>query len=264
MPKTRFDIDSENFDLYFANQVSGISPQAKEGLPKDVIFKLWRGGGELNPRNTNKLNFIAKLYILWKCLRKRWWIVVEDQDNGLSVEDFVELREAIKRKDCGVPQAEGLVTSGTFITASKELSDAFAYLNHLSVSPAYNYLLKSKNKVNNKSAEYERKMAYIFKFLAHYESKKKEWVAQMSIGIPEWLVLIYLYQGKDMVGAVMYNDFYKRAYQSSSGKIKTAFGSLQQRGFIEKTGITKGATLRITALGKDFLKQIAQKYIVNC
>ena len=71
MLKTRFDLFTENFDLFFASLLPKLSADEREKLPIDVKFKLFRGGGEPNAKNTSKLNFIAKLWILWKCFRKR-------------------------------------------------------------------------------------------------------------------------------------------------------------------------------------------------
>jgi hypothetical protein len=264
MAKTVFNIDCENFDFFFSNQVEEIHPKAKEGLPKDILFKLFRKGGAFNSTSTSKLGILAKLFILWKCLNKRIWIVVEDERKGLNVAQFDELHKAFKQRDYSVPHAEGLAASATFILASKELSETFHYLNRLSVSPAYNFISKAKNKIPNKTAEWNEQIKYITRFLAHYESLKKVWVSGAAVSIPEWLVLIALFNGKEICGSVLYHETYKRAYQSSPGKIKLAFGTLQHKGYIEKTGIGKGATLRITALGKSAVCDILDKYALNC
>ena len=72
--KTRFDIESENFDFYFANQINHIPYEAKEHLPSDISFKLYRSGSNFLASTTGKLKFIDKLYILWRAMKKRWWI----------------------------------------------------------------------------------------------------------------------------------------------------------------------------------------------
>ncbi|MFK5173314.1 hypothetical protein ACI3QN_12440, partial [Propionibacterium freudenreichii] len=92
-----------------------------------------------------------KLYILWKALRKNFFIVVEGDDtNGLTVEQFVEIKNAIKVRDYGVDRVnEFLIPQGTFVTGGKELMESLAYLNNLSTSPAYKYLLRGKNPVAN-------------------------------------------------------------------------------------------------------------------
>jgi hypothetical protein len=97
--KTLFDIGSENFDYYFFNQLQNISPKAKDELPRDISFKLFRGGGKVNATNSSKLNVVSKIFILWKCLKKKWWLFVEDEENGMSTEEFIKLREAAKKRD---------------------------------------------------------------------------------------------------------------------------------------------------------------------
>jgi hypothetical protein len=264
MIKTRFDIDCENFDLYFAKQIPAIAPEVKQTLPKDVLFKLFRKGGEFNAKSTSKLGFLAKLFILWKCLNKRWWIVVEDEHKGMSIEQFFEHKKDIKKREYGITKAEGLASTGCFVLASKELGDCFEYLNRLSVSPAYNYISKAKNKIPNKTAEWNEQMKYILRFITCYEGGKKSWSSSNQLSIPEWYVLAALFHGKDVPGSILYQETFKRAYQSSPNKIKRSFSTLQSRGYIEKTGLTRGATLRITSLGKSVVVSILEKYAINC
>ena len=264
--KTRFDICTEHFDLYFLNQLCNITPQAKESLPKDVQFKLFRKGGEVNGKNTSKLNFIAKLYILWRALRKNIFIIVEGDDrNGLSAEEFVELRQAIKVRDYGIDRAnEYVIPQATFVTGSKELMESLAYLNNLSNSPAYKYLLRSKNPVPNKVEQNKEASKYVARFLSHYEANRKKIGYESGINISEWMVLIALYDGNEEDSNAMWKTRYKYSFNSSKTKIKLAVGSLQRRGYITKYGSTFKAKLQITALGVSVVNGILEKYCVNC
>jgi hypothetical protein len=262
--KTLFDIGSENFDYYFFNQLQNISPKAKDELPRDISFKLFRGGGKVNATNSSKLNVVSKIFILWKCLKKKWWLFVEDEENGMSTEEFIKLREAAKKRDYSSEKASSLISSGTFVLASKELATNLSYLNYLSNSPAYNYISKNKNKVENKADEWNDRMTYIVKFFRWYEANKKVWVSQYGISIPEWYVLLYLYDGREVFGSPIHKEFYRRTYQSSPTKIKRCFGVLQTKGLISKTGDGRGAKLRITALGVDRVNTILTNYALNC
>jgi hypothetical protein len=262
--KTRIDINSPNFDLFFAQEFKNkITPQGKEGLPRDISFKIFRKGDEFNPKNTSRLSFMERMFVMWKALKKRWWIVVEDDEQGLGMDDFCAQWQEQRK----APKSKEFSESANFILCSKEVGNVFAYLNELANGPAYNYALKSKNNfpnIPNPAAEHAKRSEYLCRFLAHYEGNKKKWVSEMSISIPEFLVLIYLYQHKEVAGAYLYNDYYKRAYQSSPTKIKTSFGTLQHRGYIQKIGITRGAIFKITPLGIDIINTILSKYIVNC
>lgn len=263
MPKTRIDLASENFDRYFADQIPKLTPEAKDGLPKDILFKLFRKGGEFNSNSTSKLNFIAKLYILLKCLKKRWYIIVEDDTHGMRMQDFNDLGRLIKERTCDLADAEDLRTSGGFILGGTDLMNGFEYLNRLSSSPAYNYILSSKNAPKNKAIESDKKDQYLIRFLINYDGVKKVIVSQTGMNMPELYVLMALYDGKEAVGATFYKELFKRAYQSSPAKIKLAFGILQQRKYIVKHGSGRGATLQITPLGKDAIRGILDKYLLN-
>lgn len=261
--KSIFDISCENLDLYFDRHLPLLTPEAKDGLPKDIIFKIFRKGGVYNSKSTSKLSFLAKLYILFRSLHKRWYLVIEDEENGIGLEQFKDLNKTIKAREYSVPDAERFISTGSMILANKELSETFSFLNRLSMSPAANYLLKSKNPAKNHVTESEKQAQYIVRFLITWESIKKTVVSKTGLNMPEIYVLMALYHGKETVGATFYNDLFKRSYQSSPAKIKTAFGTLQQRGYIQKYGEGKGAKLQITALGKDTVRGIFDKYLIN-
>lgn len=262
--KTLFDLSSENLDLFFCHELEKISPQAKSELPKDIAFKLYRGGGKLNTKSTSKLSFLAKLYVLWKCLNKRWWLVIEDENQGITPGQFMELRKLYKKRDYGTDQGNVLTSYGTMVLANKELGESLSYLNNLSNSPAYNYLMGGKNKVDNETEAYSTRMRYIVSTLMFYEARKKTWVAETGITIPEWLVLLYLYsKDTETLGSPIYKDAFKRAYQSSPHKLQQCFAVLQGKKMVQKTGEKRAARLRITALGKETIDRILTKYVLN-
>jgi hypothetical protein len=264
MAKTRFEISCENFDLFFDHEMGKISPSAKAELPKDVGFKLFRGGGKLNTKSTSKLPLVAKLYILWKCLNKRFWIMVEDDDEGMSTGQFMELRKAYKKKDYSIDQVNVLKSYGEFVLSSGELADSMTYLNRLSGSGAYNYALKGKNSVKNRVTEDFKERAYLARFLTNYDSQKKNIISSTGLTVPEFYVLLSLYEGKEVPTSHLSKEKFKRAYQSTPSKIKLAFGTLQSKGLVVKNGVIKGATLQITSSGKELLNSMFEKYILNC
>lgn len=261
--KTRFDISSENFDLFFDHELAKITPEAKDGLPGDVMFKIFRKGGKVNSTSTSKLSFISKMFILVKCLKKRFYVVVEDEEAGIKMEDFNNIPRLLKERDLGADNSDPLMARGGFLLASKEVCDTYAYLNALSGSASYNYLLKGKNSVPNPTTEADKVVIGITKFLTHYEGNKKTFVSQTGISMPEFYVLLFLYRGGEIKSSILYQEVFKRAYQSSPTKVKTAFGTLQQRKYITKYGNTKNTILQITPLGKSFLRGILDKYILN-
>jgi len=278
MQKLKFELICENFDLFFENNTSDLSERQKEEIPRELLFKMFRRGGQYKAKSTSKLSFISKLYVLWRVIKKRWFIVVEDYENGMSIEEFVRLKEKQEDEMPESHSANTLLTSGTFVLADKDLSNAFSYLNHLSTSSAYNYLIKTKNEflVNKKNGttlknegttfpirEWKNQAIHIANFLSHYEANKKNFVMTIGLTIPEWLVLIAIYDGREVVSSQIYKNTYKYSYNSSSTQIKLAFGLLQNKGYINKIGFKKGAKIKITPMGIDVVNKILGKYALN-
>lgn len=263
MSKTVFDLNCENFDHYFASQLPNLTPEAKDGLPRDIVFKLFRKGGDAKSKSTSKLSFLAKLYVLCRSLGKRWYLVIEDEERGLKLSQFNDIPRMLKERRVDMGNAEDFMLTGGYILADRELSDLFSYLNRLSSSKPYNYLVRAKNAPPNEITEENRATDYVTRFLMNYEGCKKDLVSQTGLNIPEFFVLMALYPGEETVGATLYNKVFKRSYQSSPAKIKVAFGTLQQRGYIRKWGISKGAKMQITPLGRECFRGILDKYLLN-
>jgi hypothetical protein len=260
---TKWDIDNENFSYFFERESDRMTESQRLSLPKELYFKLFNRGGKVDTTSSSKLSFLAKLFILIKALRKRTFILIEDE-NGMDIEKFFEYREALKKYKYDVTSAEGLITDTVFVLCNKEVMDTYSHLNKLSVSPAYNYLIKTKNAgPRNKTAEYISQINYIVKVFSFYESNRKRITMQMGIEFSEWLVLIYLFQGGQMLGSAIYKSWFRYSYNSSSTKIKKAFGTLQHRGFIVKIGESRGAKLEITALGRERVCEILTKFALN-
>src|SRR6266496_3165569 len=274
MQKLKFELICENFDLFFENNISDLSERQKEEIPRELLFKMFRRGGQFKAKSTSKLSFISKLYVLWRVIKKRWFIVVEDEENGMSVDQFVRFKEMQEDEIPDSHSADMLLTPGTFVLADKDLSNAFSYLNHLSTSSAYNYLIKTKNDLLVKKdtgttfnrecttfqiREWKNQVIEIANFLSHYEANKKNFVMTVGLTIPEWLVLIAIYNGEEMISSQLYKNIYKYAYNSSSTQIKVAFGILQNKGYINKIGFKKGAKIKITPLGMDIVNKILSK-----
>jgi DNA-binding MarR family transcriptional regulator len=262
--KSLFDIESDNFELYFQNQLSAITDAGRQKLPADINAMLFKQAGKINESKVRKLGFIPKLFILWRALKKRVWIVVENEESGMSPEEFLELQKEVRRRDYGVPKTEGLKAQAMFITGNRELSNTFEYLNNLSASPAYNYLLKTKNFKSTKASTYLNEMNYIVRFIRHYEANKKKWVGETGLSIPEFLILIYLYDKGEINGAPIYRSYFRRAFQSSPAKIKSGFRLLQSKGLMVKHGQTSNSKMEITPMGRTLINSILNKYALNC
>lgn len=260
----KFDIDNENFNYFFLEQVMLMSEHQKELMPKDLLFKVFVKGFRVNTKSTSKLSFLSKLFILMKSLNKRWVLIIEDNDKGLNEEQYFKLKEETKKRNYTSDSATELISQGQFVLGNSELFETFHKLNHLSLSPAYHYLSKVRNKNSLSLNEYRKSMKFLSKWINNYESIRKKIVLESGLTMAEWITLTYLYDGEEKVGSYLYREKFKYCYNSSSAKIKTSFGTLQNRGYIVKYGISSGAKFQITALGKDKLSSVMNKYVVNC
>ena len=261
--RTKIDIGSENFDLYFYHQANSITPEEKERLPKEIVTTLWRHDGKVNLQRIKLFSIWHKLFILFKAARKNIYIVIQDDDKGMNPSEFLAWQKANKKKDYGLKLAGQLKVEMQFTLANKEVCDVFNYLNHLSHSPAYNYLTKLKYQIPNSSADYKKQMKYLARVFMNWERSKKGWIHEFGIDLPELYVLLTLYAEGEIVGSSIYKEIFRRAYQSGAGKIKKAFGTLQVKGLIERQGSYKGATMRITAIGMDVINRAITKYAIN-
>lgn len=264
MPNPQFDISCESFDLFFEKELEKISEPQKELLPEDLVYKIINKGGIVHSKSTRKLSFLSKLFILFKALNKRCIIIIEDEEKGITEEEYFKLKKKIEKHDFGEKNASVLVSHLTFVLGNKELVDTYHRMNLMTASPAYNYLVRSKNKDYTKGGEWLAAMNYINRFLSNYEANRKRITMQTGLTMADWLVLIYLYHGNLVPSAAIYNEFYKYSYNSSASKIKGSFSLLQTRRYVEKVGSTKKAKIRITALGRDKVNEIMARYVVNC
>lgn len=259
----KFDIQSDNFELFFEAQMNGMADYQRERIPTEIRAKVFKPSGKINSRSIRKLNFLGKLWILFKALKKRVWILIENEETGLTIEEFVELGKAVRIRDMGQKRAESLKASGTFCTASKELGDTLDYLNGLSVGPMYNYLMKYRNFEGTGTARnFEEKVA-IIRMIRYYEANKRVWSWGGRLNLQEWYALTYLYDKEWVNGSQIHSGFYKNAYYGSYTLMRRVYSSLLSKSFIQKQGYRSGAVYRITPLGRDAVDSILKQYAIN-
>jgi hypothetical protein len=260
----KYDIQCDNFDEFFNLQVAKASENQRALLSKELLSNLYLFSGKARMDKIRKMNFFSKMFVLFKMLKKRCIIIVEDEVNGMNEEAFFKWKKMLHKQEYTTGSSDELITQASFTLGNKELVDTFHRINGLSVSNAYSYMIGSKNKSPKAKTSWQDNMDYIFRFLCHYEGNRKRISMQTGLNMPEWLVLIYLYKGEWTQGKAMYQERYKYSFNTNARSIRSAFGSLRASGYIEKVGETVNAKLRITALGRDKVNEIAQKFIVNC
>jgi len=261
MPVNVFDISTDNFEFYFENQLRDITDAQKELIPPDLLHKALLRGGGVDEKSTRKMPFLAKLFLLFKVFKKRCIIIIEDEEKGLTEDQFLALKKKTIKHDFGEKNAGRLITHSMFVLGNKDLCDTYHRLSLLSASPAYNYLVAAKNKDYTKPGQWLAAINYVNRFLSHYEANRKRISLHTGLNMPEWLILIHLYNGNLIPSSSIYKEWYKHSFNASSTKFKSSFGTLQALRYIEKVGATKSAKIRITALGKDKVNEILKKHI---
>jgi hypothetical protein len=259
----KFDIECDNFNFYFARHLEGITEDQKTKIPKELNYKLFKGAGKYRAKAINKLGFMAKLFILIKCFRKRWILLVEEEETGMTPEQFFEMRDKVAKEGYTANAAENVMERGYFATANKELMDGMSRLNLVSVSPAYHYLARVKNIPPTKTWEFKKQINYVINFLSNYEGVKKKILLQANVPPPELYVLFYLYDGLEKGASSIYNDKYRYTYNASKGQIQRSFVTLQNKKWVEKIGNRKFTKLKITPLGAAAVDDIMRKYLID-
>jgi hypothetical protein len=226
-------------------------------------MSLWTNDGRISDRGFLKYNFIQRLYILWIACGKHIDVVIRDDAGGLSPEQFLEYDARKKKKDWGVDAAGKMVGDPGFVLGNSALSDSFSYLNHLCNSPAFHYINKIKRPPRNRMVEWKKQMIDFVRVIRFWEGNKKRMTSEFSISMPEFYVLISLYGEREVQGSTIYQDTFKRSFNSSPTKIKLSFGSLQAKGYIEKLGERRGSKMRITPLGSELVNKILVKYALS-
>lgn len=265
---TRFDVSLENFDHYFAVAANGMTEKQKDSLPKDLYFKLYRTAGKGDDKTNFKLSFLSRLFILVRALKKRFYIVIEDE-NGMDADQFIKYRQQMEKLHPAIDDADNIIKDGHFVLGNKELIDTFHYLNSVSVSPAYNYLMSLKNgRASNKTSNSVNEMEVITRFLTAYESNRKRIHMNaggaMGVNFVEYMVLLCLFHQKEpLKSSLIHKEIYKHSFNASCVRIKTAFSTLQDKGYIYKHGVFSNAKLSITPIGRDRFIDIFNNFVLK-
>lgn len=258
MSKPKFDIQSENLDLYFAHEIMKMSDGQRNKVPSQLLYRVITRTGKYSHIGASRMSIIAKLIILVKGLNKNVFIVIEDED-GESIEDFSKLKKEIKGRK--INQENVNMLCGTYVAGGKELIDTLSYMDEVTSSPLYNYLNKIKNVPKNKVEKWGDEMTYIMNFLAKYEGGKKKWMSETGLNIQEFMILIALYHGNEVQSLGIIRETYKHSLYAGSTRMKMAFSTLQTKGLVIKHGVSKAAKMRITPIGKDLLNRIMIKIV---
>ena len=248
---------NENFDLYFGAAIDELPKAQRADMPLNVYKSLYNRTGI---RQLDKIPFFRKWFVLSKTLNKKTFIIIEDNDNGLTPEQFFKFKEGEKNKKSN-PFEDG--DNISFCLGDRDLINWLCYLNIISQSPAYTYFLKLKNAHKNRFPSFQKEIHFLISMLLQYEGSKAKIAKEHNIGMPELYALYYLYGGEKKHYVHLYRTILKNAYGCSRRSMITAFKFLTDMKYVEKTeGRGAAITFRITALGTQVVNEIIKSYVI--
>lgn len=257
----KFDFNSENFDRFFENAVSNLTPSQRENMPHDVSRKLFKRTGVIA---TERVTFIQKMYILYQVIGMEVFLFVRgEQGSGIDIAQF---QKQVDEKTFNVTEEDAIrmVKDVRFVVGNSQIADYVGYLNLISISKAYKYAMSIINAKRFKFVDgaKQKEFLYLTKMLVKYDSTRSKMLSDRQLTVADWYILSYLYDGVDKKASLIYGTTYKHAYGMSRPNFFRGLSTLFERGFIRKKGSGQTVTYYITELGKNEVKEIIKKYVI--
>ena len=236
-----------------------LTTKQKEELPHILSYRLRKKTGK---SAFYKFTFFQKWFVLFKAMNKRVFIVIEDEELGLTTEDYIKWKAQQKKRVFDSEDAKNLVANGICVLGNQQLCDWLGYINNVSVSAAYQYALRISAAKPINFPEYRKEFSFFTEMLVRYEGSKKKMIGENNMTMAEVFVLLYLYDGKERIATPTYEYVFKGSFQSSRATILRAFKRLKNMDLLQMVGTTKDAKWRITPLGKQRVNEIISRYIL--
>lgn len=255
----RFDLQVDNFNRLFSLEISKMTDDQKKKLPAEILAKIFKIGGSPTERN---MNFMLRLFILYQALGKQIYLVLLDENATLGISDFEKFQKEQKRRKYSEGAAEHYLSKGIMVVGNKDLIEYISYLNYLSTSPVYKYLISMKNHKSARMPDTSKEFSYICNFLINYEGNKKKIARHENINVPDLYVLYYLADGREKTATPAYIEVFRYCANASRKQILDAFKKLNTMGYIQSVGKARATTYRISPSGKELLYRIIYKYMI--
>lgn len=256
----KIQLQNEAFDLYFAAAASNLSQRQRESLPLTIYRGLFLKNQNFK---VSSLSFMRKLYILLKALNKRFFLVIEDQENGISPDNFMAFVQAEKARELMPDSPWENSVNYSFCLADKSLVEWLSYLGGICDSPAYKYSLKLKNENLKQFPKFKEEITYLTKLLVRFETKKRAIERDRGITMSELYLLLYLYDGGKKKLPSFYNDVFKYTIGCSRRTMTDALRKMLFEKSVEKFGGFRTSEYRITPYGAQMVNEIIKSHIVS-
>lgn len=255
----KYEVKSEALDLYFISEIQKLPELVLRQIPLSISFKYKKN---MNPNDVRNVSFAQKLWVLHTFCHKKVFVVAQDEECGLSLEEFcqaaAQASKDVRSEDAVVLKAEKV---GLYVGAAEDVVSSVSALHLLCNSPVYKYI-KKLSSVGGKieESDYDRKrdvLSSVSSFLYNYEIAKRRLEKSKSFS-PEKLFILFHYADGSLKPL---SSLYKTP--SLLGQ-KTALRLMSEmmidRWFIQD-GKGKGVCYRITTLGQHELDNILSTII---
>jgi predicted transcriptional regulator len=256
------DIYNENFNHYFTEKLNGLTPEQKDKLPNELLYKIFKRGNEAS---AEALNFNEKTWILSVVFERNVTILIDD-DEGLDTKDFVTAIKAQRGKKTNGELLEDLRVHSAFALGNKELMTSMMYIAHVSCSSVYQLVKQNVPNAdharNKKFMEAKTAFNKTLGMLKHYEANTRRITMNYGLTMPEWYALIN-FAIAEGYAKDFYNRDFKYSYNSNTRNLHKGLKSIALKGYIsaKKVGIKDRYT--ITAKGMELLGRIFSNILLN-
>lgn len=263
-PIKQIDLYNEQFNYYFTERLNNITPKELALLPKDLAFKIYKGGVE---GSAERLSFQEMMWILSVVFTKNITIMVEDRENGVNMVDFGKANRASRGKIVNGELLEDMRIKASFVIADRELMAASLYMNHVSTSNIYS-LIKTvipnvNHSKNQKFVQARRDMNLILTMLTNYEATKRRIAMDYGLTMPMWYALLYFSTGEKLGASFYSNDAFKYAYSSNRLTMHKDMKYMEDHGYLLRRGEKLKYRYTLTSAGLNLLSRIMDNIVLK-
>lgn len=266
VPKSRYNYKNDGFDMMLTALLDNITEEQKSLLPAELLHKIYRS---TNP-NVNLLSDSQKDYILATVFNKKVLKVIMDEENGITAEELMKLKDVWrKKKNAHVNAsdlAENMSINGEFVLADRDLYEGISYMALVGYAPIFKVVMAArrgakKYKANN--PDFKIWLDNITNMFGHYESNKKRLVTEMGLeNLSEWYALLHFYSGEKK-GSSLYKERFKYAFSTCAANLRIAMYRLKKEGYLDSRGAAKNAVVVCSPKGRAVVDKMLTKFILN-
>ena len=254
-----------HFDSWFLELLTNITPEQKERLPLDLLRTLDKGAAHA----LKSLNIIRKQYILAVAFKKATITIMEDEQNGLGIKDWIQLHKTYRGKGNIGEMVDTCRLHGAFFLGNHDLMKFLSYVNFVHSNNLYLLgtgiaeMPKGRTKLDNRIKKIHELIGSLSELLIHYEGNKKRMKLEYDIDQPEWYALMYFYRHIEKRSREFIHETFIYAQASSIANLKNALTNLKQKKLLDFRGGSKDRRYFLTLSGRELYEKIVNRIVLG-